>query len=162
MIKNSLGKSGDVVTLDPRSMSNTDATRLGLKVYLASHTGGANDIAYNGGFKATLTSNMGGHGVDYAYLTPYLTQSGVWKLKFKIAWHHSFSTGIAVIHMANTVNQGERLRYSLALGESPNGAGFAFLEENAMNFYCYALGLTVSGMAIEGECNLAYKPVWAY
>jgi len=152
---------------DPILLTNAQATELGLKQYLADRSGAANDIAYNGGVKATLSVAANKldatHGsVDRAVLIPYKMVDGTWRLKLNIYFTiatgaSSFGLLIAGI-VGKSVGSGQVLTCS---DVNAGVAGSAFSQAGG-NAIFIATNASTTTVAISGDFELNAKPSWAY
>lgn len=161
--------SGNTSWIGVTTMSDVLATSLGFKPYIADLSGGANDTAYSGGVKATVSLSSGGGTlttVNFAQFIPYQMQDGTWRLKLNLTVTLS-STGRTSVVIAingvtffNTGADGQALT-----GHSISGGVYTV--------YCRAIPsagtiaiVTVVGTTDEymfsGDVKLASKPTWAY
>jgi hypothetical protein len=153
-------------------LDNVTATRLGLKDYLADKASGTNDLAYNGGVKATisLTSDSAGGSLTTVYravLIPYQTQGNTWRLKFNIGVilngtvRTTISLGINGIKFKNIANY-----YQAISAQQANGPAvyisYQYTEPNTSNIYISHSSNNSNIYSFSGDVELDSKPTWAY
>ena len=159
--------------IGPTSMSDAQATALGLKTYLGNHTGA---IAYNGGNTATLTlQNPGAMGTISATnncdLIPYQTKDGNWRLKFNITIScNSISRTAMYLQIAGIVyatlsgGGGQMINSMPQRNQSVSGGdvtdSYAGSAGNNL-IHLHSAG-TFDVYAYEGDVRLDSKPTWAY
>jgi len=135
------------------AMSNSEATRLGLKAY-------AHGTSYNNSIAPTITTVSS---IDFSAFLPYQIQDGSWRMKFNI--------------VAN-VTSNTRSDYTLTIngvtfynGAGQVASGFAgglaagirsVCNSNASTITSSHASATTDGYRISGDVALASKPTWAY
>jgi hypothetical protein len=165
MIKNSLGKKPSIIL--PTDLSDADATKWGLKVYVGDKSGGANDIAYNNGIKATISKHADIPGtLDTVYVAnfiPYQMQDGTWRI------HINFNVALSA-----TARSDCGLRFNgIVFGSTANGAGYYWTApvraySGGADNYIYSQVNAAFGTpaqteyVVSGDFPLASKPSWAY
>jgi len=149
------------------NLSNTQATAMGLKSYLADVSGGANDVAYNGGIKATIARNAGNgtlSSITRSVLIPYQMQDGTWRLKVMI---QAVLSATSRTNFDFTVN-GVVFKNIAGLYQSwgllfVDAAGNSYVNPNT-NVVSAVIGTATAstGWYIAGDWELNVKPTWAY
>lgn len=142
----------------PTSMTDAEATRLGLKVYV--HGG-----SYVSGLAPTITLTGGGgslSSVQYSKFIPYQTQDGNWFLRFSL---DVYLSSLARTGMALTVNGVTAISggFPSCTGWT-NGAGATisrvFFSGSTLNM-SYG-NATTDEHILSGDIPLNAKPSWAY
>ena len=134
----------------PTSMTDAEATRLGLKSY--SH-----GTTYNAGIAPTVTGGSGFSHIGSSFV-PYQMQSGSWRLRFNVSFSQTSST-TADIFIAGIL----ALRDS-AISVTHNAAEtFVFGRSiAASNQLVVRSGSSTSTYSCSGDIDLSAKPTWAY
>jgi hypothetical protein len=147
----------------PPQMSNEDATQLGYKVYLADKSGGANDIAYNGGNKATISTSTGSMSQVYlAYLIPYQVQDKSWRLKFNVTVElSSASRDYGRVSIAGVSYVSANIQAISVWCDPGICAGYSGLSTTLMLTCGHATATTTRYM-FTGDIAIDGKPNWAY
>ena len=160
----STGGSGLMPALTSQ-LDNATATQMGLKQYLSDKTGAANDIAYNGGNKATLSSAQGGFTPARAVLIPYQTQDGSWRLKFNIYYAFTSATITSVaVSINGTVFKNVSFYYQAVsvVASTSSTIQHAYVTANTGTITVVAASSTQTGFGVSGDVELDSKPTWAY
>lgn len=162
----------DSAGLLPAYNSNLDdatATRLGLKQYLADKAGGANDIAYFGGNKATLTASdnvtVAISSVTRAVLIPYQTQDGNWRLKFNINFvlpSATRTTASVFINGVTSATYNQATSSSAVTSTATNIWSLCYASTNPVRIQSLHASAATTEYIYSGDIELASKPTWAY
>lgn len=126
------------------SLSDAQATRMGLKEYL---TGGT----YN-----SVTIGVSGMTITHGALFPYQIQDGTWRMRFNITGSHPADsyTSVGITGVAYSYNQ--------AIHAS-NGVGFATAITDSSGDVLFLEGTGFyTSVNISGDITLQAKPSWAY
>jgi hypothetical protein len=154
--------SSPTSTVDPTSLSDADATRLGLKAYFST-------LSYNSGISPTLSLTSGGgtlNSVGRAYFIPYQMQDGTWRLKFSAFVTLSSATRTLAVLAVNGVTS-----YNLTNYRQPISAWTAAsltvtsAHANANSSDILIVNHTSGTTSLyhfAGDIELASKPTWAY
>jgi hypothetical protein len=158
--------AGDIAalasSLDPTTMSDVVATRLGYKTY-------AHGTTYNGGNAPTVTYNSGGgslSSVTASEFIPYQTQDGTWRLRFNLAVVASstsrtgYSVALAGVTFKNI--SGNYQAISAGGGGSTNYLSYGYVEPNNNLIGLEHASGTLTGYRFSGDVELNSKPTWAY
>ena len=142
----------------PTSMTDAEATRLGLKVY--SH-----GTTYNGGIAPTVTFVNGGGtlaSVDSSKFIPYQMQDGSWRFKFnvRITLSSTSRTNVNIrIAGVDLTNVQEAIYGSIGSVANPTSRAKA----ESTDFYIeWAAAATHTNTIMSGDIPLNAKPTWAY
>ena len=140
----------------PTSMTDAEATRLGLKTYF-------HNVAYYLGNIPLLSGTSVSGGVLFGLFTPYQTQDGLWHLKFSIqatgtsAAAQSF-TFATVVSKASYGHQAfissEQTTGTAGLKGSHTGVGTSIFSQQ--------FGAVITLWSCSGDVVLEAKPNWAY
>ena len=141
----------------PTSMTDAEATRLGLKVYL-------HNVSYNS-ITPTISMVAGSSltSVTVGEFIPYLTQGGVWRLKFSAAMIVS-SAARAVAAFAVVGVTTPAVYQAIAttvLGGAVPCQGYTDNASSAFMVIVHA-SATTGNYICAGDIALAAKPTWAY
>jgi hypothetical protein len=139
------------------SLSNAQATAMGLKQYLHGTT-------YNGGNAPTVTLSSGGgtlSTVNAGKFIPYQLQDGTWRLKVTINLTLSSTTRTSEgVSVGGITAPAYTQAINAAADATTPAKGTLYLSSNT--FFCEHANVTVAGVQISGEVELASKPTWAY
>ena len=141
----------------PTSMTDAEATRLGLKVYNIGTTYNAIAITFTSAIAQTYTTT-------FSSLIPYQMQSGAWRLRFNITG--TFSSSVT----ANTditidlsgVNSGGGQPAIAVAGASGSALYPTTYGVAAPLRFNFSLSTANTYAALSGDVALASKPTWAY
>ena len=136
----------------PTSMTDAEATRLGLKSY--SH-----GTTYNGGIAPTITG-IAGLVVTRSKFIPYQMQDGTWRLKFNA---RITCTSISTLSFSITgvTVESTSLNYQAFSTSQQNFAGGGRGEVDSSTWtISYSSAFTQASMS--GDIELASKPTWAF
>ena len=141
----------------PTSMTDAEATRLGLKSY--SH-----GTTYTGSPNSPTISGPAGLSVTSSSFIPYQTSSGVWRLK--VSFHANVTSGTSfIVYVAGTTmstvyGSTWPALSAMCVGTAPyTGAAQAAYLSNRIEVFAATTSATI---ALNGEFELASKPTWAY
>ncbi len=150
------------------AMDNSEATRLGFFQYLADVSGGGNDIAYNGGVKATISKSSGTgslSSIRRAVFIPYQMQDGTWRCRFNLdsLWDSQVRTGVTIaINGITFKNTTGSLMPMAVVIDGTIGAHQGFVNPNA-NTITFGNGSTATTeYTASGDVELESRPTWAY
>lgn len=137
----------------PTSMTDVEATRLGLKVYV--HGG-----SYVSGLAPTMTAT--GIVVRWGHFMPYQVQDGSWRLRFNFGSDVSPATtvSVSVVGVLTPSSLAEQTFCGVGLsGAVPAAQAWIASSSNVFTIRYSA----TSGQAFgSGDVALASKPTWAY
>lgn len=160
--------SSTAAGLYPAVLSNLDdqtATRQGQKIYLADASGGTNDVAYNGGLKATIAF-VGGAGtagsltnVIRAQLIPYQMQNGSWRVKFNIAVNFSTTARTIARLSVNGLATGSTSDQAIACSVPGVSVTQQKTDTNLVAVYA---STSTTDHYYSGDVIVDSKPTWAY
>ncbi len=146
----------------PTSMTDAEATRLGLKTY--SH-----GVTYTGSPNSpTLTLSAGGgtlNSVSYSRFIPYQMQDGSWRLRvnFQVALSGQARTSatitIAGVNFSAAGGDGQTLAGGIT--NSANNV-LTYVPNNGTSFNFAYASATSDGHWMSGDIALAAKPTWAF
>ncbi len=166
LISTTAGVTSWLNTFDPTTFSDIQATAKGVKGYLADLSAGPNDIAYNGGVKATITKTAGNgtmSSVPFAVLYPYKTSAGTWRLRGNIQIAVSSTSRTSIEFSINGITTVSFAQPGAGCAD-PNGdvtANSSFKSgTNALQWFHSAV--TVSTYQVSFDIALASAPTWAY
>ena len=135
----------------PTSMTDAEATRLGLKVYShgTTYTGSPNS--------PTVTGNAGFSHIGSSFI-PYQVQSGSWRLRLNISYSQNSSSNADVL-VAGILP----LRDS-ALSAAHNAAETFLMARTiaGSNQLVVRAGVATTTFCVSGDVELASKPTWAF
>jgi hypothetical protein len=143
------------------------------KQYLADIASGTNDIAYNGGIKATITGNPTWTGMRRAVLTPVQLFDGTWRIKGNIHAHNGtldsntkylIVNGISFKASVNTYQSFVSHQWSTSSGTSygqPSGPGFVDYSDSN-KFWFNPAGNTFNDAELSFDLELNVRPTWAF
>lgn len=147
------------------SLSDVQATRMGLKMYRCDKSGGANDTAYNGGNKATVAAVSGAtlNSVAGCKLFPYQLQDGTWALKIGMQLSTSGTNDMTLsingfISSSGFGNQAcalsQQTGFTQRVSSCHTGVGTAVIA------IVFTEGVSI--FSFNGDFILNSKPTWAY
>lgn len=142
----------------PTAMDNADATRAGLKEYLHGTT-------YNNGVAPTVTLTAGGgtlSSVQRAAFVPYLTQGGVWRMRFNISVTLSATARTSVNLTVNGATSVSGPTQAVAGGPVAAVAHSSYWQSNASIIETGTASTSDQTWQYSGDIALASKPTWAY
>jgi hypothetical protein len=149
---------------NPTSLTDADATRMGLKRYL--WVGGVS-TAYNGGVVPSLSAtNILNTTASKAVLIPYQMQDGTWRLKFHLRVALSASTtSISVTINGVTFSASDSFEEVCVFRQTADNttahlAGYIGGGNGTVTGI--TISTAVSGGAWFGDASLSSKPTWAY
>lgn len=147
------------------SLGDAAATRLGIKAYKCDLSGGANDTAYNGGLKATVSLTAGGgtlSSVDLGLLNPYQVQDGSWRCRFNIHFILSSASRTAARIAINGFAASSVASQGIIAAPDNAGPVWNGLSEVAGTLLSQHGTSTTTNYSFSGDIALASKPTWAY
>lgn len=143
------------------SLSDAQATRLGLKQYLHGTT-------YNGGIAPTVTLNAGGgslSGVQRAVFMPYQMQDGTWRLKFNVAVVLDAVSRTQVSIAVNGITSKNAAATQAICAFGNNTSAYVALQgvdANTNILYWHGASTSATNFRFSGDIELDSKPTWAY
>lgn len=142
------------------SLSDVQATRLGLKQYLHGTT-------YNGGIAPTVTLNAGGgslSSVTRAVFMPYQMQDGTWRLKFNVNVLLDAVARTQVSIAVNGITSKNAGTQSISAHGNNSSAYVAIqgIDANTNIFNWYGASSFATSYRFSGDIELESKPTWAY
>jgi hypothetical protein len=151
------------VDINPTLLSNSSATKLGLKSYYHGTT-------YNGNNAPTVSRYSGNGTLDSiikAVFIPYQMQDGRWRLRFTIVATLSatarttFNVQINGINFRNGIGESGYAEMSAHANTAAVLFVGALVNTNIMEID-YAISNNDSVLCINGDAELESKPTWAY
>jgi hypothetical protein len=148
------------LAFDSSSLSDVQATILGLKQYLHGTT-------YNGGNAPTVASAQAGFAVQRAIFIPYQCQDGSWRCKFNICAGITAASLTSIIMTVNGIVAKNSTNYLQSVSGYQNTAGNAvasatFVGSNSNQIVANFVTATVTYTNASGDVELNAKPTWAY
>lgn len=141
------------------SLSDVQATRLGLKQYLHGTT-------YNGGLAPTVTCGQAGFAVVRAVFVPYQVQDGSWRLRFNMSGTFTSNTLTTFVYtVAGIASKAGTNNYQsvTALLLTGNATLYqSYIGPNSNSFALYFSSSSQNGAMLSGDIELESKPTWAY
>lgn len=149
------------LVFDSSSLSDSQATILGLKQYLHGTT-------YNGGIAPTVViganvTNIGT--VNRAAFIPYQTQDGSWRLRMNVTTSGSTSTsaithqiGITGVVFKNITGFNQSLTWA---NDAATSYTVALINTNQV-YTQHPSSVAPTGYNFSGDVELNAKPTWAY
>ena len=160
--------AGGVAVLSS-TLDNATATQLGLKQYLADKAGGANDIAYNGSNKATLTADDNAAitiSSARARLIPYQCQDGTWRLKFSIGIVAPSSVrsncSVYINGVSSSLSGTQDVSGSTVNSILYTSYKIAYSSTNPVRIQVVHASGSTTDYIFSGDIELNAKPTWAY
>ena len=138
----------------PTSMTDAEATRLGLKVYV--HGG-----SYVSALAPTISvANLSA--VNHAAFIPYQMQDGSWRLKFNISISLSVGTTSLAATVAGVVFRTVTAGLQVCTGVGYSGTSISTASAVAPATLNNNTASSSTGWGWAGDIELASKPTWAY
>ena len=138
----------------PTSMTDAEATRLGLKTYL--HGG-----SYVSGLAPTVTGTISATTTSRGAFVPYQMQDGAWRMKFNIkgtaaavAFNNFTIAGILSVSVDQVVTMYQDDSGTTYTTQASIGA--------SSNTVSWRVDAATSSIILFGDIELALKPTWAY
>jgi len=139
----------DGLAFTSASLSNAQATILGLKQYLHGTT-------YNSGIAPTV-SGSGITSITSGKFIPYQCQGGEWRLRFNIFAVYSPAVSSGTVN----INLGVGVTFDVSCSISGLGLN-AYSNGAAANIAWASVSGTVTNFIVSGDVSLSAKPTWAY
>ena len=147
----------------PTSLTDAEATRLGLKSY--SH-----GTTYNGGIAPTVTLSGGGgslSSVQLGQFIPRQMQDGSWRLEFNLAVTvSSLSRGAAIFAVNGVIFKNVGGSQIISVSGSSLVASFnpqyIKVDGNANTIQIQHVAITTDNYTLSGSVPLESRPTWAY
>jgi hypothetical protein len=140
----------------PTSMTDAEATRMGLKTY--SH-----GTTYTGSPNSPTVTGVNVTGINSSSFMPYQKQDGTWWLKFNV-WFTSSAQHTVDFNVAGILFTGQSVSTYSCNASLANTASTGRTSINDNLIYCrsYSTGFTGTSWTVSSDAPLASKPTWAY
>jgi hypothetical protein len=146
----------------PTSMTDAEATRLGLKEY--AHGG-----SYVSGLAPTITLSGGGGTLGTVWAAkfiPYQKQDGGWRVRFNLSCSiSSIARTLVDLTVAGMTSKNISAFYQTFSSTSLTGAIpiiRTYIAPNSGILHCEFSSATIDFILYSGDVELDLKPLWAY
>ena len=141
----------------PTSMTNAEATRLGLKSYSAG-------TAYNGGGTPTFSTTPAGFVLLFSQFMPYQMQDGKWRLRMSFSYNATSATNLDLflnVGLVSTHTSGYALYAAPTSGIVPVMSEIGYVS-SVLSQIIARTASACNGANISGDFALDIKPTWAW
>lgn len=148
-------------SVDPTTLSDSDATRMGLKQYV-------NDTSYNGGNSTTVSGSgftIGGTtwATTRGVFVPYEIQDGSWRLRLNLVGISSLATTTATLSVSGVTYKNTSAFYQACTAWwGTMLAARAYANPNSTDIITDLIGGSNTTISISADLELDSKPNWAY